>query len=194
VSIPSSPPDILPYNDLRALLYHARDDPAQSVPDTAPARRDGWRKMCLFALYFECSKLEVPSPPDGTLKGAVRFFRSAISSEMPREMQKLGWAGFFAWRWRRNWTDAFERLKGRNGRPVVPPILQVGPPHPARALITAVAWPLSPLILQLRAAFSPARAPIAAFAATHYTDRPHSHTSTQWCLIPCSGSPDLALA
>lgn len=122
--MPSSPPDILQYNDVRALLYHARDTPSQAAPDTPSSRREGWRKICLFALYFECSALEVPSPPDGTLGGAARFFRSAFPEEVPPEARRLGWAGFLAWRWRPTWQGAFERLRG-GGRPIVPPILQV---------------------------------------------------------------------
>jgi len=93
-SLPDTPPAILAENDKRALLYHSRD-----LPD------------------------EVPAEPDGTLAGAGRFFSAAFPPEMPTAGRALGWAGFFAWRWRPSWPATFEAVR-YGGRPFVPPILQ----------------------------------------------------------------------
>ena len=122
-SLPSEPPAILVANDLRALLYHSRDEPTDVPVDTPEARAIGWKKICLFACYFQSSPLVVPAEPDGTLAGAARFFRAAFSPDMPAAGRVLGWAGFFAWRWRPEWRGAFDALRG-GGRPFVPPILQ----------------------------------------------------------------------
>mmetsp|Transcript_30207 Transcript_30207/g.50017 ORF Transcript_30207/g.50017 Transcript_30207/m.50017 type:complete len:462 (+) Transcript_30207:125-1510(+) len=124
VSIPDEPPAVLRANDERALLYHSRDFPADQVQLTDEACSIGWRKICLFALYFQSSPLAVASPPDGTLSGAVRFFRAAFPPEVTPTARALGWNGFFAWSWRPAWRDAFETLRN-SGRPLVPPILQV---------------------------------------------------------------------
>ena len=123
VSVPASPPDILPANDIRALLYHSRDGPAETVEDTPRARQVGWQKICLFALYFQSSPLIVTAEPDGTLSGALTFLKTAFPREVPKEARELGWLGFLAWSWdTAAWPRAFERLS-RNGRPVIPPIL-----------------------------------------------------------------------
>lgn len=124
VSVPEEPPEILKANDERALRFHSRDGPADPAETTAEALRIGWRKICLFALYFQSSPLEVPSPPDGTPAGALRFFESAFPSEVPAEARALGWNGFIAWRWAPKWRAAFDALR-KGGAPLVPPIIQV---------------------------------------------------------------------
>lgn len=59
--VPASPPEIIGYNDARALLYHARDGPTDDLDDTPAVRAAGWKKICLFALYFQSSPLRVRS-------------------------------------------------------------------------------------------------------------------------------------
>ena len=59
VSVPATPPAILAENDLRALLYHSRDDPSEAPIDSEATRARGWQKICMFALYFQSSPLLV---------------------------------------------------------------------------------------------------------------------------------------
>ena len=59
VGLSPSPPEILGRNDARALLFHARDETSDAVADTPGTRRGGWAKICLFALYFQSSPLNV---------------------------------------------------------------------------------------------------------------------------------------
>ena len=122
-SVPAEPPEVLRVNDQRALLYHARDDPSEAPDDTPETLAKGWRKICLFALYFQSSPLIVTAEPDGTLAGAGRFFRAAFPQEVPAAARALGWYGFIAWKWRATWPSAFEALRS-GGKPIVPPILQ----------------------------------------------------------------------
>jgi len=124
LSIPEKPPEVLLVNDDRALRYHSRDTASQAAEATDVALANGWRKICLFALYFQSSPLEVVNPPDGSLAGSVRFFNSAFPAEVPAETRALGWNGFIAWRWKSDWRKAFETLRD-GGKPLVPPILQV---------------------------------------------------------------------
>jgi len=124
VGVPTAPPEVLRVNDDRALRFHSRDTPAEEPVATDEARAIGWKKICLFALYFQSSPLAVASPPDGSPAGAVRFFRSAFPAEVPAEARALGWNGFIAWSWKPDWRDAFEALRG-GGSPLVPPIIQV---------------------------------------------------------------------
>lgn len=135
-SIPSEPPAISRVDD-RALRFHSRDEAADEAGSTETALTTGWRKICLFALYFQSSPLAVVSPPDGTLAGAARFFRAAFPAEVPDGARALGWNGFLAWRWpsRQAFDAAFEALRG-NGSPLVPPIIQVAilNREPARTL------------------------------------------------------------
>ena len=133
-SIPAAPPEISKIDD-RALRFHSRDDAGDSAPSTEAALTAGWRKICLFALYFQSSPLNVVSPPDGSPAGAVRFFRTAFPPEVPPDVKGLGWNGFLAWRWRPEWRAAFDAVS-LNGAPLVPPIIQVAilNREPARVL------------------------------------------------------------
>ena len=124
VSLPLEPPEVIRANDERALIFHGRDAPADEPSATDAALAVGWQRICLFALYFQCSALNVTSPPDGTLVGAIRFFREAFPSEVPKRARQLGWKGFIAWSWRPSWRRCFDALRS-GGRPLVPPILQV---------------------------------------------------------------------
>lgn len=124
VSVSSKPPAVVAANDLRALLFHARDTAEESVADDVQARERGWMKIALFALYFQCSSLELAAEPDGTFGGALRFLGAAFPAAVPQEMRALGWLGFWPFRWAATWPATFNQLSG-GGRPLVPPILQV---------------------------------------------------------------------
>lgn len=116
VSVPASPPDIIAYNDARALQFHARDFAADESGDLI----DGWKKICLFALYFQSGPLQVTTQPDGTLRGAVDFFKSSF----PASTVDLGWGKFFAWSWpdRAKTNEAFNSLRA-DGALLVPPVI-----------------------------------------------------------------------
>jgi hypothetical protein len=123
-AVSAEPPEALLRNDKRALLFHARDSATDAVEATEDALSVGWRKIVLFATYFQSSALAVDAPPDGTPAGAARFFKSAFPPGESAEALALGWNGFFAWSWRPEWRETFETLRG-GGKPVVPPIVQV---------------------------------------------------------------------
>lgn len=59
VSVTRTAPEVLRVNDARALQYHARDSPMNDAPalDDEEKLSAGWRKICLFALYFQVSAL-----------------------------------------------------------------------------------------------------------------------------------------
>ena len=44
---PPTPPEYV-----RALLYHARDDPLEQLSDTPEVRRKGWQRIALFGNFF----------------------------------------------------------------------------------------------------------------------------------------------
>ena len=59
VSIPEKPPQIVE-EDLYPLLFHARDSAIEPITDTLANRLRGWQRICLFAMYFRSSVLEIP--------------------------------------------------------------------------------------------------------------------------------------
>ena len=60
VSIPEQPPKIIE-QDLFPLLFHARESALEPIIDTPENRLKGWKRICLFAMYFRSSVLDVPS-------------------------------------------------------------------------------------------------------------------------------------
>lgn len=125
VAVGGGTPEVVEANDARALLFHARDTAGECVEDSAEARERGWRRIALFALYFQSAALDVASAPDGTLGGALAFARAAFPAEVPAAMRALGWRGFWPFTWDAEAAAAaFGRLSA-GGRPLVPPILQV---------------------------------------------------------------------
>ncbi len=111
VSIPNKPPKIVE-EDLYPLLFHARDSATEAIADTQGNRIRGWQRICLFAMYFRSSVLEVPS--------LAKTFKDAWRS--PNKSPQAYW-GLFPFDWQPNWQDCFETLRG-NGRLLVAPILQ----------------------------------------------------------------------
>ena len=111
VSIPAKPPQIVE-QDLYPLLFHARDSGTEAIADTQGNRIRGWQRICLFAMYFRSSVLEVPSLWK-TIKDAWRS---------PNKSPQAYW-GLFPFDWQLDWQDCFETLRG-DGRLLVAPILQ----------------------------------------------------------------------
>lgn len=75
-------------------------------------RRKGWQRISLFAIYFRPSALEM------TQLG--QMFRDALKA--PDHSAKA-YFGLFPFRWKENWKQSFDALRGQ-GRPFVAPILQ----------------------------------------------------------------------
>ncbi|MDJ0594470.1 MAG: DUF4336 domain-containing protein [Pleurocapsa sp. MO_226.B13] len=111
VSIPAKPPQIIE-QDLDPLLFHARDSATEAIADTQGNRIRGWQRICLFAMYFRSSVLDVPSLGK-TLADAWRS---------PNKSVRAYW-GLYPFRWQPNWEECFQTLRG-DGRLLVAPILQ----------------------------------------------------------------------
>lgn len=111
VSVPEFPPDVVEL-DPYPLLFHAKADPFDLVEDTPDNRCRGWQRICLFALYFRPSVLNVID-----LKEAFRdSFKAPVRS-------KETYFGIFPFRWQDNWQASFEELRSE-GKMFVAPILQ----------------------------------------------------------------------
>jgi hypothetical protein len=111
VSVPQEPPAIVelePY----PLLFHAKNHASDVVVDNQTNRRQGWQRICLFALYFRSSVLEVP-------KWGEVFLNALKASDR----SKKAYFGLFPFKWKEHWQRTFDSLRG-NGRLFVPPILQ----------------------------------------------------------------------
>jgi Domain of unknown function (DUF4336) len=111
VSIPQDPPAIIqlePY----PLLFHAKDSAEEIVEDNQGNRRQGWKRICLFAMYFQPSVLDVPPWSEVFLK-ALRA----------KDKSNKAYFGLYPFKWQENWENCFDALRG-NGRLLVAPILQ----------------------------------------------------------------------
>lgn len=111
LSIPEDPPAISQL-DPYPLLFHAREHPHQKIADNPTNRRQGWQRICLFAIYFRPGTLQIT--------GLRQMLKDAIQA--PDHSPKAYW-GLFPFRWQENWQYSFTALRG-NGRPLVAPILQ----------------------------------------------------------------------
>lgn len=111
VSIPEHPPEILQI-DPYPLLFHARDSAAEPIEDTPVNRIRGWQRTCLFLFYFRPRVLET-----------VSFWQSLLDIFKAPERSRKAFFGLFPFRWRYDWYQSFEVLRG-NGRIFVAPILQ----------------------------------------------------------------------
>lgn len=111
VSIPDRPPEIVE-KDLFPLLFHARESAREPIIDTPENRVKGWKRICLFSMYFRSSVLEVPT--------LGKILTDAWRS--PNKSMKTYW-GLYPFLWQDNWEDSFNHLR-QNGRLLVAPILQ----------------------------------------------------------------------
>lgn len=111
ISIPRTPPAIVQL-DPYPLLFHGRDHGLDVVEDTPEMREKGWKRICLFANYFQPHALEVPK-----LGEAWEEARKA------QDRSKKALFGFYPFRWKPHWEESFEKLQG-NGRLLVAPVLQ----------------------------------------------------------------------
>ncbi|WP_442946987.1 DUF4336 domain-containing protein [Nostoc sp. UHCC 0870] len=111
LSVSEDPPDISQL-DPYPLLFHAREHAHQVIADNATNRRQGWQRICLFAIYFRPSALQITRLGD--------MLRDAMQA--PDHSPKA-YLGLFPFHWQENWQQSFTALRG-NGRPFVAPILQ----------------------------------------------------------------------
>jgi hypothetical protein len=125
ISVPATPPAIVQL-DPYPLLFHAKDSAMDAIADTPANRQKGWQRICLFALYFRPSVLEIPN------WGQV--FRDAFKAS---DRSKRGYFGLFPFQWRSDWQRSFDALHS-NGRLFVAPILQTLILN--RAPQTTLAW------------------------------------------------------
>jgi len=112
VSVPEEAPSIIA-EDPRALVFHARDGPTSPIDTSPGALSRGWRRIALFALFFQSSAIDAQ-----TVSEAVR---DALSSEA----KDLGWGGLLPWTFRKRWEASFQSLRGplNGGGLLVAPIL-----------------------------------------------------------------------
>jgi len=110
VKVTEDVPDIYE-DDPAPLLYHARDTVTDDREDSTETRKRGWRRLILFALYFNPSTIVIKDP-----KVAFRERRTDINSDF---------YGIYPWDWIGNGDVAsFEALTGTGkGGLLVAPIL-----------------------------------------------------------------------
>lgn len=111
VSISEQPPEILQL-DPYPLLFHARDNAAEPIADTEANRIRGWQRTSLFLFYFQPQVLET-----------VGFIQTLRDLAKAPERSRKAFFGLFPFKWREDWYQSFEALRG-NGRVFVAPILQ----------------------------------------------------------------------
>jgi hypothetical protein len=112
ISIPATPPAIV-VADAYPLLFHARDKSAEAILDDRMSQCiKGWQRICLFALYFRPSSLEIPKWSD--------VFRESLTA---LDRSKKAYFGLYPFRWQAGWEGAFDLLR-QDGRLLVAPILQ----------------------------------------------------------------------
>jgi hypothetical protein len=110
LSIPEDPPAIVQL-DPYPLLFHAKDNASDIVADIQPNRRKGWERICLFALYFRPSPLEI-----------LQWGKVLQDAPKAAERSKKAYFGLYPFKWN-DWQRSFDALRG-NGRLFVAPILQ----------------------------------------------------------------------
>ncbi|ARV60383.1 hypothetical protein BZZ01_18670 [Nostocales cyanobacterium HT-58-2] len=137
-SVPEEPPAIVQL-DPYPLLFHARENAFETIEDNEANRRKGWQRISLFAIYFRPSALEIT--------GLGQALRDAMKA--PVHSAKA-YFGLFPFRWKENWKQSFDALRG-NGRLFVAPILQtlILPQAPTQVLNWAdkiAAWDFGRII------------------------------------------------
>jgi Domain of unknown function (DUF4336) len=111
ISIPLEPPAIV-QSDLYPLLFHAKDRSSDIPVDNPAQRSKGWQRICLFALYFQPSVLEILNWSDTVKESFTAPDRS-----------RQNYFGLYPFRWQPDWEKRFDTLRG-DGRLLVAPILQ----------------------------------------------------------------------
>ena len=113
LAVTDEPPPILTSEPeyVRALLFHARDEPLEVVADTPEARRKGWRRIVLLFNFF------IPGATQADI-GLGPLLRLDPS-------YKFGWGGWQPFTWSpESEARSFEAYSA-NGKPTLLPIIQV---------------------------------------------------------------------
>mmetsp|Transcript_19983 Transcript_19983/g.32507 ORF Transcript_19983/g.32507 Transcript_19983/m.32507 type:complete len:367 (-) Transcript_19983:86-1186(-) len=112
-AVTDEPPEIITSDPeyVRALLFHARDDPLETVPDTPEMRRKGWRRIVLLFNFFIPGSVQADIGLGPLLRLDPNF--------------ELGWGGWQPFAWREE--SALESFKtySANGKPALLPIIQI---------------------------------------------------------------------
>jgi Domain of unknown function (DUF4336) len=111
VSVPEHPPEIVQL-DPYPLLFHAKDNGADSLKDNAANRIKGWQRISLFGFYFRPSALDIVALP-----------QAVSEAWQTGDRTRKAYFGLYPFKWKPNWHRSFEALRG-DGRPFVAPILQ----------------------------------------------------------------------
>jgi hypothetical protein len=111
LSISEDPPAIV-LLDPYPLLFHAKDHASDIVADIPVNRRKGWQRICLFALYFQPSALNI-----------LQWSQVLQDALKAPERSRKSYFGFYPFKWQSDWQRSFNALQG-NGRLFVAPILQ----------------------------------------------------------------------
>jgi len=114
VAVNDEPPAILTEEPeyVRALLFHARDEPLEVVDDTPENRRKGWRRIVLLFNFF--------------FPGAAIADLGIGPLTRLDPKYKYGWAGWLPFSWRSEAAEvkAFD-IYSQGGSPTVFPIIQI---------------------------------------------------------------------
>ena len=105
VAIPPTPPAIVEQNPY-PLLFHARENALESIVDTPANRLKGWRRICLFAMYFQPTVLEVPKWSE--------VFRNAFSAP---DKSRKAYFGLYPFHWRSRLRIKLCKIGATNKRP-----------------------------------------------------------------------------
>lgn len=106
-----NPPPVLEL-DPTPLMFHARDKAGDRPEDNLANRAKGWQRICLFALYFQASTLEVPN-----------WNQVWQEAKQVGDRRRENYFGLYPFRWRKDWQNTFQTLWG-GGKVRVAPILQ----------------------------------------------------------------------
>jgi hypothetical protein len=98
VAIPPEPPEVFDL-DPTPLLFHARDRGDEPLADDPGRRRQGWRRLVLFANYLRPRPLEVPP--------LAEVLRHCLA---PGCRDARTHFGFYPFRWLPDWQEDFEAL------------------------------------------------------------------------------------
>ncbi len=111
IAIPDEPPAIVQL-DPYPLLFHARDQAWDQIVDSPATRLRGWQRICLFSVYFRPSAVET-----------VPLGEAWRQAQQAGDRSKRAYFGLFPFRWKSDWQQSFQALRG-GGRLLVAPILQ----------------------------------------------------------------------
>ncbi|MFM7085801.1 MAG: DUF4336 domain-containing protein [Cyanobium sp.] len=98
VAISAEPPALFDL-DPTPLLFHARERGDEPLLDTPARRRQGWRRLVLFANYLRPEPLDVPGP--------LEVLRDSLA---PGCRNRRSHFGLYPFRWRPGWEQQAEAL------------------------------------------------------------------------------------